>query len=171
VFVLCSASKKIQKFFKMVIAWSRFDRAVAEKNARIAAEKRLALETKAVNLIGWYFKRHREKGTLAVRFDLRKKMLDTYKALDAAKVEAYGKRDAAYEEVRITEESLAATIAASWRQGSDANGRNYYYNHVTGDELQFGATYHIYVFPDRGVSVGSAGELANENCRSMDKKC
>ena len=28
---------------------------------------------------------------------------------------------------------MAATILASWKQGSDTNGRNYYYNFVTGE--------------------------------------
>jgi hypothetical protein len=28
---------------------------------------------------------------------------------------------------------MKATIAASWKQGSDATGRNYYYNYVTGE--------------------------------------
>jgi hypothetical protein len=127
-----NAAKTIQKFFTMVVAWARFRRAVDDKNARVAAAKQLALETKAANMVGWHFKRYREKKTLAVRFMLRKKMLDTYKSLDAAKEQAYERRDEAYEEVRKTEDSLAATIAASWRQGSDASGRNYYYNHVTG---------------------------------------
>jgi hypothetical protein len=127
-----NAAKTIQKFFTMVVAWARFRRAVDDKNARVAAAKQLALETKAANMVGWHFKRYREKKTLAVRFMLRKKMLDTYKSLDAAKDQAYERRDEAYEEVRKTEDSLAATIAASWRQGSDASGRNYYYNHVTG---------------------------------------
>ena len=40
---------------------------------------------------------------------------------------------AALEAARATEESLARSIAAAWRQGSDSNGRNYYYNYITGE--------------------------------------
>ena len=60
-------------------------------------------------------------------------MIDTYKALEAARIAAYEKRDEALHEVKITEESLESTIAASWKQGSDSTGRNYYYNFVTGE--------------------------------------
>lgn len=53
--------------------------------------------------------------------------------LTAAKLQAMQEREAALEEVRMSEENMAATIKASWKQGSDVSGRNYYYNYVTGE--------------------------------------
>lgn len=63
----------------------------------------------------------------------RLQMLDEYKALHSAREVAYNVRDETLEEMRKTEVSLEATIASSWKQGSDASGRNYYYNYVTGE--------------------------------------
>lgn len=47
--------------------------------------------------------------------------------------EAEASRLVAEEDMRRTEENMRATIAASWKQGSDGSGRNYYYNYVTGE--------------------------------------
>ena len=60
-------------------------------------------------------------------------MLDEYKKLEANRKKAEEDRDEALEDVKTTEENMAATILASWKQGSDTNGRNYYYNFVTGE--------------------------------------
>ena len=35
--------------------------------------------------------------------------------------------------IKRTDENMRATINASWKQGSDVNGKNYYYNYVTGE--------------------------------------
>ncbi|CAE7646412.1 Wbp4 [Symbiodinium microadriaticum] len=48
-------------------------------------------------------------------------------------MKAEADRAEALEDVRVTEENMQATILASWKQGSDTNGRNYYYNFVTGE--------------------------------------
>ena len=42
------------------------------------------------------------------------------------------REEAVAERIR-TEETMAATIQASWKQGSDVNGKNYFYNYVTGE--------------------------------------
>lgn len=60
-------------------------------------------------------------------------MLDEYKQLEANRLKAEADRAEALEDVRVTEENMQATILASWKQGSDTNGRNYYYNFVTGE--------------------------------------
>lgn len=53
--------------------------------------------------------------------------------MQLAREKAEAERLAALEEVKASEENMAQTIAASWKQGSDTNGRNYYYNYVTGE--------------------------------------
>lgn len=50
-----------------------------------------------------------------------------------AREKAEEDRAEAEEDVRRTEENMVATIAASWKQGCDTQGRNYYYNFVTGE--------------------------------------
>lgn len=60
-------------------------------------------------------------------------MLDVYKDLKAKREKAEADREEAMEDVRRTEENMQATINAAWKQGSDTNGRNYYYNYVTGE--------------------------------------
>jgi hypothetical protein len=60
-------------------------------------------------------------------------MMNTYEALKSAREEAEKIRDDALEEKKLTDENLEVTIAASWKQGSDTTGRNYYYNFVTGE--------------------------------------
>lgn len=60
-------------------------------------------------------------------------MLDVYYQLEAERIEAEKLRDEAFDDVKRTEENMTATINASWKQGSDTDGRNYYYNFVTGE--------------------------------------
>lgn len=60
-------------------------------------------------------------------------MLDEFKQLEASRLKAEADRADALEDVRVTEENMQATILASWKQGSDTNGRNYYYNFITGE--------------------------------------
>ena len=86
----------------------------------------------AVN-IGYYYKRKLEKFELNARFKNRRWMIDEFNRLDAERVEAERVRDIAIEDKRRTDENMRATINASWKQGSDVNGRNYYYNYVTGE--------------------------------------
>lgn len=129
--------KKIQKFARMVIAWGRFDRIAAYRRKRILIDQERALQLNACNVIGHYWKRKIEKLSLFVRFKNRRKMIDEWNRLEALRIQADKERDEAYEEVRITEENMRATINASWKQGSDTNGRNYYYNYVTGETSWF----------------------------------
>lgn len=60
-------------------------------------------------------------------------MLDEFKRLEEERRIAEEEKRLADEEVARTEENMQATIAASWKQGSDTQGRNYYYNFVTGE--------------------------------------
>lgn len=89
--------------------------------------------TWASGIIGFYWRRKKENHTLIMRFKLRRLMIDEYNRLHKLKVEADAIRDEAIEDRERTEENMRATIAAAWRQGSDATGKNYYYNYVTGE--------------------------------------
>ena len=60
-------------------------------------------------------------------------MLDEYKRLMEERRLAEEEKRLAEEEMQRTEDNMNATIAASWKQGSDTQGRNYYYNFVTGE--------------------------------------
>lgn len=125
--------KRLGPFCRMIYKWANYRRAIKEKE--IAREKRrvFELQTKATGVIGYYYRRKKEGKTLQMRFVLRKQMLDVYKKLDADKKAAEELQRIAEEDKKRTDENLAATIAASWKQGSDPNGRNYYYNFVTGE--------------------------------------
>ena len=127
------ASKKMQKFCKKVIAWARFDKVAAYRKKVVVEEEKLVRYIYAANIIGWYWYRKGEKKSLAERFILRRQMLDEYARLDALKLEAFADRDEAYRLKKITDDNMTATINASWKQGSDVTGKNYYYNYVTGE--------------------------------------
>lgn len=71
--------------------------------------------------------------SISLLYDCLVQMLDEYAALLSARLKAEAERAEAEEDVRRTEENMRATIAASWKQGSDTQGRNYYYNFVTGE--------------------------------------
>lgn len=123
----------ISKYVKYAVAWKRYNRAIKAKYDRIEAERIKREHTLASNTVGKYWRRHKEKYQLNKRFVLRKKMIDVYNELKTAREIAEYERKEALEDVKRTEENMQATIAASWHQGSDATGRNYYYNYVTGE--------------------------------------
>ena len=123
----------IQKFARRVIAWARFDRIEAYRKSCIAAAKLLEVQHQAANIIGYYYKRRMEKYELSVRFRNRRFMIDEFNRLQDERKEAERLRDIAIEDKRRTDENMRATINASWKQGSDINGKNYYYNYVTGE--------------------------------------
>lgn len=60
-------------------------------------------------------------------------MLDEYKRLERERLKAEADKQQAVADMNDTEDNLKATIAAAWKQGSDATGKNYYYNYVTGE--------------------------------------
>ena len=84
-------------------------------------------------IIGFYFKRMREIAVLKSRFEMRKRTLQAIKDLEAERLRAEEERLQTIEEMKRNEENMKATIAAAWKQGSDASGRNYFYNYVTGE--------------------------------------
>jgi len=127
------AAKKMQKFNKKVIAWARFDKIAAHRKKAIEAHAKQARWIQAANVIGTYWYRRGEKNTLKERFKLRRRMLDEYERLDRLKMIAYAEKDEAYRLKKITDDNMIATINASWKQGSDVTGRNYFYNYVTGE--------------------------------------
>lgn len=129
------AAKKMQKFGKRVIAWARFARVVAYKKKCVLEEELKGLQMSAANMVGHYWQRFREKRTLAVRFRNRRAMLDEWHRLEELRLKAMKERAWALEEKRRTDENMAATIAASWKQGADTTGKNYYYNYVTGESM------------------------------------
>ena len=146
------AAKVIQKFAKMVLFLSRFQRAVLKKQ-RLREEERIRdIQRKAVNHIGKTWRRSREKISLQARFLLRRQvydystvmikyvltfgflqMLDEYKRLEEERLKAEADKQQAVADMNDTEDNLQATISAAWKQGSDPHGNNYYYNYVTGE--------------------------------------
>jgi hypothetical protein len=122
------AAKRMQRFARMVIAWGRFNRIVAYRKAAVREEEVRALMAVAANVVGHYWKRYQEKKTLQVRFENRRKMLDEWHRLEELRLKAMKERAWALEEKRRTDENMAATIKAAWKQGSDTAGKNYYYN-------------------------------------------
>jgi hypothetical protein len=128
-----NAACKIQKFFKMVVAWSRFWTAADERLARKEAEEERRRYNAASNIIGFYWRRWREKRVLRTLFKLRRKMLDEYYHLTDVRLKAEADRQDALDEVQRSEETMMATVASAWRQGSDTLGRNYFYNYITGE--------------------------------------
>lgn len=132
-FIERRSAKSIQKLFRSIRCWARYRRVIAAKYARIEAERIAKIHTKASNTIGFFWRRHKELQALSLRFVLRRKMLDVYYDLKAKREKAEADRLDALDDVRKTNENLNTTIAASWKQGSDTQGRNYYYNYVTGE--------------------------------------
>jgi len=126
-------ARRIQKFARKIVAWARFDKVVAHRKKHVASHPINVRRRYAANVIGFYFRRMREKAELETRFIHRKFVLSEYRRLEALKVEAYKLRDIAIEDKRRTDENMLATIRASWKQGSDITGKNYYYNYVTGE--------------------------------------
>jgi len=116
------AARKIQTMRRMMIKYRWYKKYRQDEKY-----------TWACNIIGYYWRRMRESHTLTMRFKLRRLMIDEYNRLHKLKVEADTIRDEAIEDRERTEENMRATIAAAWRQGSDATGKNYYYNYVTGE--------------------------------------
>jgi hypothetical protein len=60
-------------------------------------------------------------------------VLEAYAELSEQRRMAIEDRDIAVQDKLETNKFLERTIAAAWKQGSDAHGRNYYYNYVTGE--------------------------------------
>eukprot|EP01041_Mallomonas_annulata_P001324 gene1324-2553_t len=123
----------IKKFVKAIIINIRILHA---HQRRVLAQRRAAeeqLKYEAALCINRIWRHYRDRCVSQVRFFLRKKMLIELKKMEDAKLAADEERERALAEVRATEEAMAATIGAAWRQGSDATGRNYYYNYVTGE--------------------------------------
>ena len=100
---------------------------------RVEMERIRVLHQKTANFIGKAWTRRRERHALLARFELRRLTILVQRGLEAERKLAEEKRDEAQDELRAAEESLQATIAASWNQGSDETGKNYYYNYVTGE--------------------------------------
>ena len=123
----------IQKFARKIVAWARFDKIVAYRRKVFEEYERHYSLRHAANVIGYYYKRRNEKAELQSRFVHRKRVLAEYRRLEALRKEAYAARDVAIEDKRRTDENMKATINASWKQGSDVSGKNYYYNYVTGE--------------------------------------
>ena len=126
-------ARRLQKFARRIIAWARFYKIMAYRQKMCSTHPMNIRRRYAANVIGFYFKRSREKMELQSRFIHRKFVLNEYRRLEALKVEAYHLRDLAIEDKRRTDENMRATINASWKQGSDVTGKNYYYNYVTGE--------------------------------------
>lgn len=123
------AAKKMQRFARRVVAWARFDRVVAYRKRALALAQIDPFLTHCVNIIGHYWKRYKEKRVLEQRFVLRAKMLEEWKRLEELRKQAYEEKRIAEEDKKRTDENMAATIRASWKQGADEKGRNYYYNY------------------------------------------
>jgi len=126
-------AKKIQRWTRAMLIIQRYNDRTLAKFKLMAAERRKQQHIKCANTLGFYYKRYREGLVLGIRFANRKKMLDEYKRLMEERRVAEEEKRLADEEVQRTEENMAATVAASWKQGADTQGRNYYYNFVTGE--------------------------------------
>lgn len=83
------------------------------------------------------WQKSKERDALNARFKLRKRMMSVMRALSEHTRMADEDRDAkifqAEEEKHRTQQLLQDRIASAWKQGSDAYGRNYYFNYVTGE--------------------------------------
>ena len=79
----------------------------------------------------------KQRDALNARFKLRRRMLSVMRALNEHARMADEDRDARIhifeQQKTAAQRLLESRIAASWRQGSDAHGRNYYFNYVTGE--------------------------------------
>jgi hypothetical protein len=120
---------------KAFLAVSRVARCINERRRRDRLEAERILKQNASNKIGRFWRRSKELFLLRSLFQLRRKVLDEQKRLEDERLKAEADRDDALEEVKVSEENMQATINSSWQQGSDATGRNYYYNYVTGESM------------------------------------
>jgi hypothetical protein len=120
---------------KAFLAVSRVARCIRERMRRNESERQRICKQNAANKIGRFWRRTKELFLLKSLFQLRRKVLDEKKRLEEERLKAEADRDDALEEVKVTEENMQATINSSWQQGSDATGRNYYYNYVTGESM------------------------------------
>jgi hypothetical protein len=127
------ASKKLQRFARMVIRWARFYSAVEAKKIAKANLKQKNEYIVASNTVGTYWRRFKEKRVLNTLFRLRRKMIDTYNELEGLRSKAERETQEALDEVKQSEENMLATVAGAWKQGSDSQGRNYYYNFISGE--------------------------------------
>jgi hypothetical protein len=113
-----------------VIRYYKWHQARIDKVNFEAEQERLK---QASNIVGHNWKRlRRQLPELYSRFALRRKAIDIEKKLAAERFKAEFERKLAEEDVQKTNDFLEETINASWKQGSDAAGKNYYYNYVTG---------------------------------------
>lgn len=127
------AIKRLRRCNTFVQSAVRFHSNLAIRKERLFQEEKARVEARALATIGFFVRRRKELKGLDIRFELRKKILKVVHDLEDERNIAEESRLAAEEEVRRSEENMKATIDASWKQGSDATGRNYYYNYVTGE--------------------------------------
>lgn len=127
------ARKRLRKSRRFVAAVVRFNAMRRERNQRLAREARFRAEVHSLQVISFFIRRIRELSVLRTRFEMRKRTLQALKELESERIRAEQQKFEAIEEVKRNEENMKVTIAAAWKQGSDASGRNYFYNYVTGE--------------------------------------
>jgi hypothetical protein len=128
-----NATRKLQRFARMVIRWARFYAAVERKNIARENLRQKNEYIAASNIVGTYWRRYKEKKVLYTLFRLRRKMIDSYNELEKLRLKAEHETQDALDEVKQSQENMLATVAGAWKQGSDAQGRNYYYNFISGE--------------------------------------
>ena len=127
------SAKRLQKFCRWIIFTTRYEAAVTARWAQIRYEKMIALQTKAANRIGRNWKRKGELKTLQERFALRRDTLDRAEELREERRLAQRKQRLAEEDKKKSDDVLKKTINSAWKQGAGPDGKNYYYNYVTGE--------------------------------------
>jgi len=132
-FLEINSARRICIFGGTVVKSARYRDYMLRKRKHIADEEVQRAEMWAANRIGRNWKRKMQIRLLRERFVLRKKTLAVEADLREKRRIADEEREEAVAERIRTEETMAATIQASWKQGSDTNGRNYFYNYVTGE--------------------------------------
>ena len=95
-----NATLAIQKFFRMVVAWSRFWTKADERQVQKEADARKKQLHDAAGVVGFYWRRWKEKKVLKTMFKLRRKMLDEYYRLTDARLKAEIERKDALDEVQ-----------------------------------------------------------------------
>lgn len=88
---------------------------------------------RAANIIGFFWRRKNELNTLKRRFELREKTLIDEEELHTKRRDAQRAMRRAQADQEKMNEMLELAINSAWKQGSDVNGINYYYNYVTGE--------------------------------------
>merc|ERR1711916_77914 len=126
-------SKRLQKRCRWIIFTTRFEAAVAAKWIQMKYERMISKRIKASNIIGRNWRRKGELKTLFERFDLRRKTLDEAERLREERRAAERKQRLAEADKKKTDQALEMTINSAWKQGAGVDGRNYYYNYVTGE--------------------------------------